>query len=127
MATIRFYIFGGLSCRPPCIVILVVSRERERQRRWGEYCKVGLALKQELQTVLVDWVLPPQLNACLNAWTCQLVGGVHYLQLMILMVDEEIQDWRNEGQWNATSSNTVARELHEVDVPSFDLFLFCSC
>lgn len=87
---------------------------RERQTCWRDYCVEGLAIEQELHAALRDWAVPSQMKSCLEAWSGHLIGGVHYMQFMVLILEEEIQDWRNEGQWNVASTSSVNQELFKV-------------
>lgn len=91
-----------------------IDTTRQKRDRWSAVCSHGQAVLKELAGVLGLWVPPLSLRGMLR-WNVRNVEPLlQFLQLLVLLIEEEMLSWLTKGQWVPSSDNSVKDALMKV-------------
>lgn len=87
---------------------------RQKRDQWSAFFMRGQAVLTEIGDMVCLWAPSTALRSMLRC-NAHLVESVcQFLQLLVLLVEEEILSWRTKGQWVPTSDDSVKATLVKV-------------
>lgn len=87
---------------------------RQKRDRWSAFCLHGQTVLKEIVAIIGLWAPSASLQDMLR-WNMHLVESfLRFLQLLVLLIEEEVLVWHTKGQWVPTSDNSVKEALVKV-------------
>ena len=87
---------------------------RRRLGLWKYRADQVLSIVNDMDKVLSLCQIPRSLDTLLREWVKPFLTGVQYMQVLMLMIDDDILSWRSDGQWRPQPTHSVKRELSKV-------------
>lgn len=87
---------------------------RQKRDQWSAFFMRGQAVLTEIGDVVCLWAPAAALFSILRCNADIVESVCQFLQLLVLLVEEEILSWRTKGQWVPTSDDSVKATLIKV-------------
>ena len=72
----------------------------------------GLLLLRRLDNITAGW--SGSASVVVHSWSFSVQAAFRFIPLLAILIEEEILDWRAQGQWHSGPDESVKRELVKV-------------